>query len=186
MENRIDKVKEGMASPTKWCYHKSVSFFVAWMMIFLCLLAAKEATSLVYRFQLSHPYCVFNGIFGGYLFGIFTFIYSFVFSSLLFAFSGLFVFTIYISSLLSALFCSTYIGPIFVTTNPTVILQIIFRDTIFIKLRKWFNFLALRTLFCYGLLRHGFFLIKKLCLEPLQDQFLCGSLYYTILNKGGK
>ncbi len=51
-----------------------------------------------------------------------------------------------------------------------------------VKLRNWLNFLALGTRFCYDLLRHGFFLIKRLCLEPLQTQYLCGLFYYNILN----
>ncbi len=55
----------------------------------------------------------------------------------------------------------------------------IFSSFCFIKTINGFNFFASTTSFCYDLLRHGFFLIKKLCLEPLQDRFLCGSLYYT-------
>jgi len=42
-----------------------------------------------------------------------------------------------------------------------------------------FDFFARVTLSCYNLFRHGFFLIKKLCLEPLQTQYLCGSFYYN-------
>ncbi len=52
------------------------------------------------------------------------------------------------------------------------------------KLRNWFNFLASRTFSCYNSLRHGFFLIKKLCFEPLEGQPLCGSLYYTMFLEG--
>ncbi len=50
---------------------------------------------------------------------------------------------------------------------------------VFVELGSWMKFLASRTLFCYDCFRHGFFLIKKLCLEPLQTQYLCGSLYST-------
>ena len=48
------------------------------------------------------------------------------------------------------------------------------------KLRSRLNFLALRALFCYDLLRHGFSLIKKLCFEPSRNQLPCGfsSLYH--------
>ncbi len=51
--------------------------------------------------------------------------------------------------------------------------------SIFMKITNGPKLLASRTSFCYTLLRHGFSLIKKLCLEPLQTQYLCGSLYYT-------
>lgn len=56
-------------------------------------------------------------------------------------------------------------------------LKSIFSGTIFVKLRNFFNFLAFGTSFCFNRFRHGFFLCKKLCLEPLQDQFLCGLFY---------
>ncbi len=49
---------------------------------------------------------------------------------------------------------------------------------ILIECRKRFFGLASRASFCYSELRHGFFLVKKLCLEPLQAQYLCGSIYY--------
>ena len=54
-----------------------------------------------------------------------------------------------------------------------------FFRTVFVKFRKWFGFFALGTSFCYDSFRHGFFLHKKLCLEPLQTQYLCGSFYYN-------
>jgi hypothetical protein len=57
---------------------------------------------------------------------------------------------------------------------------------VLMELRNGLNFLALGTRFCYDLLRHGFFLIKRLCLEPLQTQYLCGSFNYTTFLSGVK
>ncbi len=51
---------------------------------------------------------------------------------------------------------------------------------VLVKFRKLFFGIALRASFCYNVLRHGFFLTKKLCLEPLQAQYLCGSFYYSL------
>ncbi len=50
----------------------------------------------------------------------------------------------------------------------------------FIKIGKRFSCFTSTAFFCCNLLRHGFFLHKKLCSEPLQAQYLCGSFYYTI------
>ena len=57
------------------------------------------------------------------------------------------------------------------------IMVTIFANFVAIKLRNRLEFLALRASFCYSWFRHDFFLIKKLCLEPLQTQYLCGSLH---------
>ena len=56
-------------------------------------------------------------------------------------------------------------------------LKSVFRGSSFIKLRNELNFLADTALFCFNGFRHVLFLVKKLCLEPLQAQYLCGSLY---------
>ena len=58
-----------------------------------------------------------------------------------------------------------------------IILIAIFFCAILMKFRNYLNNLAMTTSFCFNSLRHGFFLIKKLCLEPLQTQYLCGSFY---------
>lgn len=50
---------------------------------------------------------------------------------------------------------------------------------ILVKFRNLFNFLAHITSFRYNCFRHGFFLSKKLCFEPLQTRCLCGFLYFT-------
>ncbi len=62
----------------------------------------------------------------------------------------------------------------------------IFRTGTLVKFRGGFNLLASRALLCYDDFGHGFFLIKKLCSEPLQARYLCGSLYYTGLAGGVK
>ena len=49
----------------------------------------------------------------------------------------------------------------------------------FAKLGKFFSLLARIASSRYNLLRHGFSLIKKLCLEPLQTTYLCGFSYYN-------
>ncbi len=51
------------------------------------------------------------------------------------------------------------------------------------KFKQSFNFFARRTFFCYGWFRHDFFLIKKLCFEPLEGQSLCGSFYYALCGR---
>ena len=63
----------------------------------------------------------------------------------------------------------------------------IFSTAILVELKKWFNLVAFRTIFraisYFDWFRHDFFLIKKLCLEPLQSQSLYGSFYYTNINQ---
>ena len=54
----------------------------------------------------------------------------------------------------------------------------IFSCVVIVKFRDCFGLLATSASFCYDWFRHGFFLIKKLCLEPLQTQYLCGSFRY--------
>ncbi len=50
-----------------------------------------------------------------------------------------------------------------------------------VKLRNVFNFIALRTLFCYDGFRHNQFPKNWLCFEPLESQPLCGfsALYHN-------
>ena len=54
----------------------------------------------------------------------------------------------------------------------------IFGRGTFIKLGSGFNYLASIASFCFNRFRHGFLLVRKLRLEPLQTQYLCGSAYY--------
>ncbi len=48
---------------------------------------------------------------------------------------------------------------------------------IFAKISKKFSFFAFSASFCYSWFRHGFFLTKKLCLEPVAAHTAVGSLY---------
>ncbi len=59
--------------------------------------------------------------------------------------------------------------------TPTIIS--VFSKSVLAKVGQWQDLCAIGTSFCF---RHGFFLVKKLCLGPLQAQYLCGSFYYTI------
>ena len=52
-----------------------------------------------------------------------------------------------------------------------------------IKFGNRLNYLAFRTFFCYDLLRHGLFLSKRLCFEPLEGRSLCGSFYCITQHK---
>lgn len=56
-----------------------------------------------------------------------------------------------------------------------------FCSMFFVKARKGFVFFAFTTAFCYDLLRHDLFLLKRgYCFEPLQGRSLCGSFYFNI------
>ena len=57
-----------------------------------------------------------------------------------------------------------------------------------IEFRMRLIFVARRALFCYTWFRHGFFLVKKLCLEPSADLFCVWlvSLYYINAAQQGK
>ncbi len=65
-------------------------------------------------------------------------------------------------------------------------IQSIFFVFVFVKFRKRLNLFAFRTLLCYDLLRHSFFLIKKLCLEPITAHTVVGLSYCTVFNNGVK
>ncbi len=57
---------------------------------------------------------------------------------------------------------------------------------VIVKLRDWLKLFASVASFCYDWFRHGFFLIKKSCLEPSGSQPPYGSCYYDILARGVK
>lgn len=69
----------------------------------------------------------------------------------------------------------------------TIVVMPIFIKFVFIEFRKWFDLFATSALFCYDCFRHGFFLIKKLCLEPVvRHNLTVGSFHYTIEKRGVK
>ncbi len=65
-----------------------------------------------------------------------------------------------------------------------IVAKPILSTTVFVKFRDRLSFFAMGTSFCYDLLRHGFFLSKKSCLEPVAALTAVGSFYY-IGNKVG-
>lgn len=75
----------------------------------------------------------------------------------------------------AVLLLNNFVASLTLTTIPISL------GSILVKSRQWLNLFALRALFCYDWFRHGFFLCKKLCFEPLESQPLCGfsSLYHN-------
>lgn len=67
-----------------------------------------------------------------------------------------------------------------------LVLIAIFFATVFTKFREMFGLLALVATFGYDWFRHGFLLFRKLCLEPRQTQYLCGSFYFNERKKDVK
>lgn len=60
-----------------------------------------------------------------------------------------------------------------------LVAMFIFFAFIFVKFRNGFNFFAIATSFCYDLLRHSFFLTKKLCSGPVLGYIpISGSFHY--------
>ena len=57
---------------------------------------------------------------------------------------------------------------------------------IFVKFTNSLNFLALRASLCFNWFRHGFFLIKKLCSEPVAAHTAVGLFYNNTILKGVK
>ncbi len=90
-----------------------------------------------------------------------------------FEFFGLSVFLVY-----GLGFISSYINVIndFSTGIATSLVSI-FSATIFAKFFNRLNFLATTAFFCFNWFRHGFFLFKKLCLEPITAHTVVGSFY---------
>ena len=169
-----------MTSFTNWDNIKLVFTFVSFMMvIFLCYCKAKITHQRFRRNKFSYSDGVFDRIFCFNLFWMAGFVLFFIFSSLLFAFIRLFISFSPTLICFFARFCAIRFSVIF---SPALFATIISRA----KLRKWLNFFALRTSFCYDLLRHGFFLVKKLCLEPVAAHTAVGSSYINILNTGVK
>ncbi len=77
-----------------------------------------------------------------------------------------------------AVWCVSVISPCGLAALSTLKAEVVVRVFIFAKILAGLNFLAMRTSFCFNWFRHGFFLIKKLCFEPLEGRSLCGSFYY--------
>ena len=111
------------------------------------------------------------------------------FGLLVFTFYGPAVFAVPIFSPNCRLQHSAFVSSlVFSAANFTLRIVTVFSCAGFVKARKMFGFLASGTSFCYNRLRHGFcsFNSEKLCLEPLQAQYLCGSLYSITMPGGVK
>ncbi len=67
---------------------------------------------------------------------------------------------------------------IFFKTVFTLRLKARFSISSFTKLRGGFVLLASTTSFCYDLLKHVLFLVKRLCLEPVSSYILDVGLFY--------
>ncbi len=65
-------------------------------------------------------------------------------------------------------------------------LHSVFCGAVLVKFRSGFNFLASTALLWYDGFGHGFFFLKKLCLEPIAAQTVVGSLYCSTLLGGVK
>lgn len=77
-----------------------------------------------------------------------------------------------------ALLCMLIFFYLFDKTTFAIRMITIFGLIMIIKLRKMFDLFAFGTGFCYDLVRHNFFLIRRLCLEPIVGNApIVGSLY---------
>ena len=83
-------------------------------------------------------------------------------------------------------FCLPILRSVFLFTIFTLTSETVFGGRFLIKIIGWLNFFAMTASFCYDCLRHGFFLINKLCLEPSTARTVVGSSYYTTSLRGVK
>ena len=163
-------------------YMKSSLGFVTGMMIYFCWFSTEPAFCGVHWRQFAYLDGIFDSVvsfdFFLVMFAIFSRTLSSSWTSLVFAaFFTVSYFTFFSVSILLMSFSLALF------TSPT---KVIPSGFVFEKFTKRFNFFALPARFCYNWFRHGFSLIKKLCLEPLESQSLCGSSYYTSLFEGVK
>jgi len=101
------------------------------------------------------------------------------------AFSALFVFFLSYFALAALAESSTGCSAFFtLAITFCAIFTVAFKTTFpiksFKKLRNGLYFFAYRASFCYDRFRHGFFLVKKLRLEPITAQTVVGSFYINI------
>lgn len=161
-----------MASTAKWNNIKPLAKIIARMMVFLGRPSAP--TSVFFSWTQGAPHnCFSDSISGTY----FVFIVCFVsLSAFIFNLSTFCSFSS--QSLFSFCFFAFWINKRLSAFLANAVMPV-FHCSVFMKFRDFLNFLAMTALFCYDWFRHGFFLLKKLCLEPLQAQYLYGSSYYA-------
>ncbi len=112
-------------------------FTIFWILFMAVFLGSSAFTALSIMFPCSFAFIAFFILFSSNL-PFFALVISFVVS-----------FHIYTCAFLALCLKSIRTAPVFT------------------KFRNRFNFLASATSFCYSCLRHGFFSVKKLCLEPV-------------------
>ena len=71
----------------------------------------------------------------------------------------------------------------FIIANFANIVITIFSSVVFVKVRQWFDLLAFRAFSGYDWLRHGFLLIRKLCLEPVAGYTLRSAHSILLTNR---
>lgn len=132
------------------------------VMIFLCLFATSTLKNTGTGY-----FAKFNSIVYGnisiYFVGI---ILSELFERFL-AFSACVVSFISTATHFSTFFCLLKFSPKNGITSVTLILISIFTYLLFVKFRKWFDFLAMRTLFCLNCFSHSLFPYKRLRSESV-------------------
>ena len=180
-----------MTRNTNRNYIKPTLFGIAFVvMVMLCLRRTAMAFKSIGSWQFTRINSVINGIYSFNSFRVSKFpapISNFILFASIIAIRGSLTFLCFAISFLSfalGLFCfiSLRVSPMAdyavtsISTWPAVVSM---------KLRNGFNLFAFSTGLCYDLLRHRFFLIKKLCLEPVSGHNPASGLFYYSISQGG-
>ena len=149
-------------------------WFITKMVMILFCLFATSAPIMTCREQFARFNGIIHFVSSFCLFGI---VFAITFISLL-AFCGL-----EISSL--GLFAS-YALVILLCAIFAIIRKTIMATLVFVKIARFFNFLAFCTAFCFNGVRHSCFLSKRVWLEPFEVRPSFGSFYYNTKFTGVK
>lgn len=184
---------------------KPVFFSIAFMVMVLASLRSTLAFQSFYRRQFSRFNChsdsrasfAFQGKFQSLLCGLFslelsslfalvislsissTFLTAFVIVPVCLNLGNLIVFLNASFALISGIQLAAIKSLVRSVAINATRLMFVFRFTASMKAGYILNFLAHNAFLCYCTLRHGFFLVKKLCLEPTAAHTVAGSLYYS-------
>ncbi len=177
---------------------KPVLGFIAGMVVLFCLLGAVMALLGIGTRQFASRNSMIYSILGFTLIwmaGVETFLSSFAFFAFTVTSSGGFTFFTLVSSSMSsfafialgvmsfnhfAIFAFTILLLVKFLASFTLSVKSIFFTAVFTKLRERFDLFAMKALFCYDRLRHGFLLTRKLCLEPVAVHSVIGLSYYSV------
>ena len=145
------------------------------MMVHFCLFAAVTVLGPCVRNVASH-----NGLGNEVMSGSFIFVAMSVLQDRqLRAFSSFLAYGVCVSYLLTVWSARVRKIPA-ICAYFTIGVAAIFVSSVFMVIRQWFDFLAIRATSCYDCLRHDFLLIRKLCSEPVLGHVPgAGLLYYT-------